>query len=83
LAKVGRGEARWRRLLLVKRQIKANTLARRTMTFSAKTNLVGVVDEGKVVCTKPIVAEDEVRVAGHVEFYEGGLPVKAAEDQTG
>ena len=53
------------------------------MTFSAKTNLVGVVDEGKVVCTKPIVAEDEVRVAGHVEFHEGGLLVKAAEDQTG
>ena len=53
------------------------------MTFSAKTNLVGVVDEGKVVCTKPIVAEDEVRVAGHVEFHEGGLLVKATEDQTG
>ena len=50
------------------------------MTLGAETHFIRVVEEGKVVRTQPIVSENEVGVAVHIEFHEGGLLIEAAED---
>jgi hypothetical protein len=51
--------------------------------LSAQENLVILVEEGEVMRPQPIVAEDDVRVAVHVELDEGRRFVEAAQDQPG
>jgi hypothetical protein len=45
--------------------------------------LVAVVEEGEIMGAQPVVTEDEVRVAVHVELHEGRLLAEAAQDQAG
>jgi hypothetical protein len=56
---------------------------RRPEVLGAQANLVLFVEEGEVVRPQPVVAEDDVRVAVHVELDEGHLLVEAAQDQPG
>jgi len=74
---------RGRRRGLVKSKVDTDAPAGHAATFSAEAGLVDVVEEGEVVSPQPVKAEDEVRVAIHVELHEGGVLVKATQNQPG
>jgi hypothetical protein len=54
---------------------------RHAAPLCTEAGLVSVVEEGEVVCAQPVVAEDDVGVAFHVEIHEGGFLIKAVENQ--
>ena len=59
-------------------KVQADAATRYAAALGAEADRIRVVKEVEVVRAQPVVAEDDVRVAVHVEFHEGRLLVEAA-----
>ena len=62
-------------------EVHADAPARRTTPFGAEANLLGRVEEGQVVRAEPVVSQDDVDVAVHVEDREPSLLLEVPQLQ--
>ena len=65
----------------VEGEVQADAAARCAAALGAEADRIRFVKEVEVVRAQPVVAEDDIRVAVHVELHERRLLVEAAKQQ--